>query len=240
MSMAQWPQSGQVAPAVIAIDGPSGVGKSTVAKQLAQCLGYRYVDSGSMYRAMGWAVQAAAVPLDATLAIVALVQRTAIELTFCDGLSAVWVDGQQVTSQLRGESVGAAASAVATVAAVRDVITAHLRRTRRQGDSVIEGRDIGTVVFPDATLKYFLDASLAVRGQRRFCELQRAGQAVRLEQVLDAVAARDAQDRSRAVAPLVPAFDARIIDTSDLSVDEVVQLMLSDIHLNHLQGGERA
>ena len=234
------PQPRRVTHAVIAIDGPSGVGKSTVAKQLAQCLGYRYVDSGSMYRAMGWAVQAAAVPLDATAAIVALAQRTTIELTFGDGLSEVWVDGQQVTSQLRGETVGAAASAVATVGAVRDVITAHLRRTRCQGDLVMEGRDIGTVVFPDAALKYFLDASLTVRGQRRFRELQQAGQPVRLEQVLDAVAARDAQDRSRTVAPLVPAVNARVIDTSDLSVDEVVQLMLSDIHLNPLQGDERA
>jgi cytidylate kinase len=240
MTMAQSPQSGQTAHVVIAIDGPSGVGKSTVAKQLAQCLGYRYVDSGSMYRAMGWAVQAAAVPLDDRSAIAALAQRTTIELTFCDGLSEIWVNGQQVTSQLRGEIVGAAASAVATVAAVRDVITTHLRRTRGQGNLVMEGRDIGTVVFPDATLKYFLDASLRVRGQRRFRELQRAGQAVTLAQVQDAVAARDAQDRSRTVAPLAPALDARVIDTSDLSVDAVVQLMLSDVHLNHLQGDERA
>jgi cytidylate kinase len=104
----------------------------------------------------------------------------------------------------------------------------------------MEGRDIGTVVFPDATLKYFLDASLRVRSQRRFRELQRAGQPVTLQQVQDAVAARDAQDRTRTVAPLVPALDARVIDTSDLSVDEVVQLMLSDVHLNHLQGNERA
>jgi len=240
MTMTQSPQPGRAAHAVIAIDGPSGVGKSTVAKQLAQELGYRYVDSGSMYRAMGWAVQAAAVPLDATPAIVALAQRSTLELTFCDGRSEVWVNGQQVTSQLRGEIVGAAASAVATVAAVRDVITAYLRRTRCQGDLVMEGRDIGTVVFPDATLKYFLDASLTVRGQRRFRELQRAGQPVVLDHVLDAVAARDAQDRSRTVAPLAPADDARVIDTSELSIDEVVQLMLSDIHLNHLQDGERA
>jgi cytidylate kinase len=240
MTMVKSPQLGPVAHVVIAIDGPSGVGKSTVAKQLAQCLGYRYVDSGSMYRAMGWAVQAAAVPLDARPAIAALAQRTTIELTFCGGRSEVWVDGQPVTSQLRGEIVGAAASAVATLAVVREVITAHLRRTRCQGNLVMEGRDIGTVVFPDAALKYFLDASLRVRGQRRFQELQRAGQPVTLEQVQDAVAARDAQDRSRTVAPLAPALDARIIDTSDLSVDDVVQLMLSDVHLNHLQGDERA
>ena len=238
--MAQSPQPEQMAHVVIAIDGPSGVGKSTVAQQLAQSLGYRYVDSGSMYRAMGWAVQAAAVPLDARPAIAALAQRITIELTFCDGRSEVWVNGQQVTSQLRGEIVGAAASAVATIAAVRDVITAHLRRTQCQGNLVMEGRDIGTVVFPDATLKYFLDAALRVRGQRRFRELQRAGQPVTLQQVQDAVAARDAQDRSRTVAPLAPALDARVIDTSDLSVDEVVHVMLSDIHLNHLQGDERA
>ncbi len=220
---------------VVAIDGPSGVGKSTVAKQVAQCLGYLYVDSGAMYRAMGWAVQAAAAPLEQVSALLEVAERTRIELTFRNGQSAVWVDGQEITSYLRGEIVGAAASVVAMIPSVRDVITARLRQTQELSDVVMEGRDIGTVVFPDATAKYFLDASLTVRAQRRFTELEQAGQLVQAEEVLEAVAARDQQDRSRAVAPLIPAQDARVIDTSELSIDEVVQQMLSDIHLNHLQ-----
>ena len=217
---------------VIAIDGPSGVGKSTVAKCLAQKLGYHYVDSGAMYRAMGWAALNATVSLDAAESIVAVAERTVIEVTFnSSGQSEITVDAKQLTTELRGEGVGVAASAVATVPAVRDIITDKLRCLREQGSLVMEGRDIGTVVFPDATVKFFLDGSLTVRSQRRFDELQRAGQAVRLEDVLSAVAARDTQDRSRAVAPLVPAPGAHVIDSTDLTIDAVVQRMLSDIHL---------
>jgi cytidylate kinase len=215
---------------VIAIDGPSGAGKSTVAKRLARLLGFCYVDSGAMYRAVGWAVQAHALSSDDVQAIVALLERVTIDMTFHNGQSEVWVEGQNVTGALRGESIGKAASTVATGSAVRQVITAKLRRLRCQADLVMEGRDIGTAVFPDATLKFFLDASLAVRGVRRFQEMLQAGQPIALEQVLQAVAARDAQDRTRALAPLTVATGAQIIDTTDLTVDDVVQIMLSGIH----------
>jgi cytidylate kinase len=217
---------------VIAIDGPSGAGKSTVAKRLAQLLGFCYVDSGAMYRAVGWAVQAQALSYDDVQGIVALLERITIAVTFCHGQSAVWVQGQNVTDALRGEVVGHAASAVATLPAVRQVITAKLRRLRCQADLVMEGRDIGTAVFPDATLKFFLDAPLAVRGTRRFQEMQQAGQAMSLEQVVQAVAKRDAQDRTRALAPLTIATGALVIDTTHLTVDDVVQAMLSGIHAN--------
>ncbi len=215
---------------VIAIDGPSGVGKSTVAKRLARRLDYCYVDSGAMYRAVGWAVHTAAIPFDATPAIVELAQRTHIELTFDDGQAEVWVNRQRITPYLQGENVGAAASAVALVPAVRDVLTTQLRRMRCQGSVVMEGRDIGTVVFPDAAVKFFLDASLEQRAQRRWDELRRAGHQVKLACVQHAVARRDAQDRSRAVASLRPAAEAHVIDTTDLTIDDVVKLMLSDIH----------
>lgn len=216
----------------IAIDGPSGVGKSTVAKCLAQTLGYHYVDSGSMYRVMGWVAINAAVSLDAEELLIAVAEEVKIEMTFnSDGQSEIRVNAQRVTSELRGERIGAAASAVATIPAVRNRITEQLRRVREQGHLVMEGRDIGTVVFPDATAKFFLDSSLDVRGRRRFDELRRAGQTVEFVDVLSAVRARDEQDRSRVVAPLVPACGAHVIDATDLSVDEVVQRMLSDIHL---------
>jgi cytidylate kinase len=214
---------------VIAIDGPSGVGKSTVARRLAQRLGFCYVDSGAMYRAVGWTVQAYGVSFDDVPAIVALMEHLAIDITFRHGLSEVWIQGKNITCALRGEAVGKAASAVATMLAVRQAITTKLRHLRCRADLVMEGRDIGTAVFPDATRKFFLDASLARRGERRFQEMQQAGQTMALEQVTQAVAARDAQDRGRALAPLTIAAGAQIIDTTDLTVDEVVQIMLSGI-----------
>jgi len=214
---------------IIAIDGPSGAGKSTVAQRLARLLGYRYVDSGALYRAVGWLVCEHALLLEDAAAIVACLQRTPIELTFPNGTLQVWVAGQCVTSQVRGEAVTHAASAVATLPGVRQVITAQLRQIGGEADVVMEGRDIGTVVFPDATVKFFLDASPTVRGQRRLQEMQQGGNTTTLGQVVEAMAQRDSQDRARATAPLMQSPDAQIIDTTDLTVDEVVQTMLSEI-----------
>ena len=219
------------------MDGPSGAGKSTAAQGLARLLGYRYVDSGALYRAVGWLVRECALPLDDRDAIVACLKRTPITLTFCEGTAAVWVAGQDVTSQLRGEAVARAASAVAAIPGVRQVITAQLRQLGCQADLVMEGRDIGTVVFPDATVKFFLEASLTVRGQRRFQEMQQAGHTATLGQIVEAMARRDIQDRERAAAPLVKAPEACIIDTTDLTVDDVVHIMLSEIR-HALPGGE--
>ena len=214
---------------IIAIDGPAGAGKSTVAQRLARLLGYQYVDSGALYRAVGWLVHARGLPLEAPAAIVACLQRTPIELTFHDGTPEVWVAGQCVTSQLRSEVVTHTASAVAALPDVRQVITAQLRQRGCQADVVMEGRDIGTVVFPDATAKFFLDASPTVRGQRRLQEMQQGGNTATLGQVVEAMAQRDSQDRARVAAPLVQSPDAQVIDTTDLTVDDVVQTMLSEI-----------
>jgi cytidylate kinase len=214
---------------IIAIDGPAGAGKSTVAQRLASLLGYRYVDSGAMYRAVGWLVHARALPLEEPAAILACLERTPISCTFHHGTLEVWIAGQCVTSHLRGEAVSQAASAVATMPGVRQMITAQLRHLGCQADVVMEGRDIGTVVFPDATIKFFLDASLLVRGQRRMQEMQQVGNTATLGQVVEAMARRDSQDRARPIAPLVRSPEAHTIDTTDLTVDEVVQTMLSEI-----------
>jgi len=214
---------------IIAIDGPSGAGKSTAARRLARLLGYRYVDSGALYRAVGWLVRAQALPLEDPGAIVACLQRTPIDLTFPDGTLQVRVAGQCVTSQLRGEAVARTASAVATLPGVRQVITAQLRQLGCEADVVMEGRDIGTAVFPDATVKFFLDALPTVRGQRRLQEMQQGGDTATLGQVVEAMAQRDSQDRARATAPLVQSPEAQTIDTTDLTVDEVIQTMLSEI-----------
>jgi cytidylate kinase len=214
---------------IIALDGPSGAGKSTVAQRLARLLGYRYVDSGALYRAVGWLVREQALPLEDPAAIVACLQRTPIELRFPNETLQVWVAGRCVTSQLRSEAVSRAASAVATMPGVRQVITAQLRQIGSQADVVMEGRDIGTVVFPDATVKFFLDAAPAVRGQRRLQEMRQRGNTATLGQVVEAMAQRDSQDSTRAAAPLVRSPDAQTIDTTDLTVDEVVYTMLSEI-----------
>jgi cytidylate kinase len=214
---------------IIAIDGPAGAGKSTVAQRLASLLGYQYVDSGAMYRAVGWLVHDHALPLEEPAAILACLERTPMSFTFHTGTLEVWIVGQCVTSQLRGEAVSQAASAVATMPGVRQMITAQLRHLGCQADVVMEGRDIGTVVFPDATIKFFLDASLQVRGQRRMQEMQQVGNTATLGQVVEAMARRDSQDRARTVAPLMPSSEAHTIDTTDLTVDEVVQTMLSEI-----------
>ncbi|MBM3222996.1 MAG: (d)CMP kinase, partial [Candidatus Tectomicrobia bacterium] len=179
---------------VIAIDGPAGAGKSTVARRLAEVLGYDYVDSGAMYRAAGWLVQTYALPLESPAAIIACLEQTPITLTCSAGKTAIWVGGQCVTAQVRGEAISRAASAVATMPGVRQALTAQLRHMGAQTSVVMEGRDIGTVVFPDATMKFFLDASPAQRGQRRFQELQHTGSTATLEQVVEAIAARDRQD----------------------------------------------
>ncbi|MGQ4807130.1 Cytidylate kinase [Candidatus Entotheonellaceae bacterium PAL068K] len=215
---------------VVAIDGPSGAGKSTVAKQLASVLGYRYVDSGAMYRAVGWVVHSSAESWDDGAAIVALLERMKIEITFLHGRPEVWGNDRQITGDLRSEAVARAASAVAKQAVVRQVITSQLRRLRCQADLVMEGRDIGTVVFPDATVKFYLDAPLEVRAQRRFLEMQQVEQEMPFEHVACAVAARDAQDLNRVLAPLRSASDARVIDTTDFTIDELVQRMLLEIH----------
>jgi cytidylate kinase len=214
---------------IIAIDGPAGAGKSTVAQRLASLLGYQYVDSGAMYRAVGWLVHERALPLEEPAAILACLEHTPISCTFHNGTLEVWIAEQCVTFQLRGEAVSQAASTVATMPGVRQMITAQLRHLGCQTDVVMEGRDIGTVVFPDATIKFFLDASLQVRGQRRMQEMQQVGNPATLGQVVEAMARRDSQDRARTVAPLMPSSEAHTIDTTDLTVDEVVQTMLSEI-----------
>ena len=223
-------------PIVVAIDGPSGVGKSVAAERLAQALGFHYAQSGAMYRAVGWLVESQAVPLCDGDRIATLVSETPIVITLRPGQSAVWVHGRDISGELEGEAVGRAASAVATLHAVRQTVTVQLRRLRCQGSLVMEGRDIGTVVFPDANVKFFLDASLDVRAQRRWREMRQAGHGDTFEEVRQAIAARDEQDRTRTLAPLVPAADAHVVDTADFSIDDVVRTMVSETQHNILRG----
>jgi CMP/dCMP kinase len=214
---------------IIAIDGPAGVGKSTVAKRLAARLGYLYLDTGALYRAVAWKVlQSKIAPADAER-VAHLLGHTTLHMQFHNGAMQVFVDGQDVTAFLRTPEVSVSASIVSAIPAVREWLLPVQREIGRHGSVVAEGRDVGTKVFPSAPLKFFLDADASVRAERRHRELVAAGHGGQIEQTHQDLSGRDSRDRSRAVAPLVPAADARHIDTSALNVDEVVEHMMAAV-----------
>lgn len=214
---------------IVAIDGPAGVGKSTVAKQLASRLGYLYLDTGALYRAVAWAVlQNGHDPADSD-AVATLLPGLSLEMQFKNDAVCVAVNGKDVTGELRTPAVSAAASVVSAIPAVRAWLLPVQRQIGQKGSVVAEGRDIGTKVFPSAPVKFFLEADAAVRAQRRHWELVAAGHSGAIEQTSAELAGRDNRDRSRAVAPLVPAEDAHHIDTSALSAAEVVDQMMAVI-----------
>lgn len=214
---------------VIAIDGPVGAGKSTVARRLAERLGCVHIDSGAMYRALGWKAVRLGVELNDHTRLGQLAAVTDIRIVTGPGGFRVLVDGEDVTGALRTPRIDEAASVVSTCPAVRERMVT-LQRAMAEADGVVmDGRDIGTVVFPDAALKFFLDADLSVRAGRRLRDLQRAGCAAEAHVIREDVARRDARDRARDVAPLRAADDAIRIDSTWLGVEAVVDLMLAEV-----------
>ena len=212
---------------IVAIDGPAGVGKSTVAKLLASRLRFLYLDTGALYRSVAWAVLKHGLdPMDAK-AVAALLPKLALQMQVTKEDVAVSINGKDITSELRTPPVSAAASVVSAIPAVRAWLLPVQRQIGEKGSVVAEGRDIGTKVFPSAPVKFFLEADPTVRAQRRHRELVAAGHGGAIEQTSAELAGRDDRDRSRTTAPLVPADDAHHIDTSRLSVEEVVNQMLA-------------
>jgi cytidylate kinase len=217
----------------ITIDGPAGSGKSSVARRVASLLGYSYLDSGAMYRALALKALNRNVPLHSHASLEILAKETHIELKPpTPGLDAagaknrVFLDGEEVTSEIRTAAVAQAASQLATIAAVRRVLVSEQQRAGAGGGVVMEGRDIGTVVFPNAELKIFLDASAEVRAQRRWKEHQEKGEAFTLAQVLDEVRERDKRDKERKVSPLVRAKDAVLVDNTAMGIEETARLIV--------------
>jgi CMP/dCMP kinase len=210
---------------IVAIDGPAGVGKSTVAKLLASRLGFLYLDTGALYRAVAWAVLYHGIePADAD-AVAALLPKLSLHMQVTNDDVTVVVNGKDVTKDLRTPAVSAAASVVSAVPAVRAWLLPVQRQIGQKGSVVAEGRDIGTKVFPSAPVKFFLEADPTVRAQRRHRELVAAGHGSGIEQTSAELAGRDNRDRSRSAAPLVAADDAHHIDTSCLSAEDVVNRM---------------
>jgi CMP/dCMP kinase len=210
---------------VIAIDGPAGAGKSTIARLLAARLGYRMLDTGGMYRAVVWSVADAGIDPADEAAIAAHLARVDVVV---DG-DRFLVNGRDVSTEIRTPEIGALTSRLSALAAVRAAVTPLQRSVAAQGGVVLEGRDTGTVVCPDAEVKFFVDASVETRARRRQAELAATGRAVSIETVRDEIAVRDAQDRTRTLAPLRKADDAIEIDTSDRTTDDVVALMLETV-----------
>ena len=211
---------------IIAIDGPVGSGKSTVARRVAEMLGYTHLDSGAMYRAVGLKALRDGVPLDSPDRLGALASAARIDLVPRDGKLAVLLDGEDVTEAIRAPEVSHAASVVAVVPGVRHPMVAEQRRAGERGGVVMEGRDIGSVVFPHADLKIFLDASPEVRAIRRQRELEEKGEPREFDKVLVEVHERDQRDRERKMSPLVRAADAVLVDNTAMNAEETARVIV--------------
>jgi CMP/dCMP kinase len=204
---------------IIAIDGPSGAGKGTVARAVADALGYRHVDSGAMYRAVGWKALHDGVPLDDEQSVARLAERSAIDVT----TTTVSIDGTDVTRAIRTPEIDRAAAAVARLPSVRAVLVNLQRRYGDGAGIVMEGRDIGTVVFPNADVKIYLDASPEERARRRANDPAHSGGPAAVSDVATLLTERDRSDRTRTASPLYAASDATIVDTTGKSVADVVE-----------------
>jgi len=206
---------------VITIDGPSGSGKGTVAALVATALGFHLLDSGALYRLTAHAARGAGVALDDEPGLATLAGALAIRFESDSGETHVWLDGVDVTHAIRSETCGMHASQVARLPAVREALLQRQREFRRSPGLVADGRDMGTVVFPSAEVKIFLTASAEERAQRRYKQLKDKGFDVNLRALLEEIEARDKRDTGRTVAPLKPAADAVVLDSTALSIEQV-------------------
>ena len=214
---------------VITIDGPAGAGKTTISRSLADRLRYRYVDTGALYRAVAYAVKRLGVSPADDAALEALCSRLDLKFVPTASGQRLLIGEEDITDRIRSPEITMLASAVSARPAVRSYLLAVQREMGRQKGVVFEGRDMGTVVFPDADLKFFLDANIEIRAHRRYLQ-QRAVASQRPEEVEKEMRRRDRNDSTRDLAPLKPAADAIVIDSTELSIEEVINSMLAHIH----------
>ncbi len=210
----------------VAIDGPAGAGKSTIAKRIARRLGYIYVDTGAMYRAMAYYLIQNQVDAADQEAIAAACQHADISICYQDGEQVVLLNGENVNAYLRTEAVGNMASVSSVVPEVRKKLVELQQKLARETDVVMDGRDIGTVVLPDADVKVYLTASVETRAKRRFLELQEKGEPADLAKIAADIEDRDYRDMHRDISPLRQAEDATLVDSSDMTIEQVVERIL--------------
>lgn len=219
---------------IVAIDGPAGSGKSTVARLVAGHLKFQYIETGSMYRAVAWkADQVGIDPTDGedgAEQVAEVARNLNIEFKPADdGSQRVFIEGHELTRELKNETIGRMAAVVAANPEVRDILVSKQREMGARGDVVMDGRDIGTVVFPDAHKKFYLDADPVERARRRYDEMKDADPGLDFDQVVEQVRQRDHEDKTRATSPLKPAEDAVLIDTTALNIEEVVGKLVQAI-----------
>lgn len=213
----------------IAIDGPAGAGKSTIAKRAASELGFIYVDTGALYRTLGVFALEEGVSFDDIDAIEKLLERTDIKMAYDNGVQKVYCNGEDYSGKIRTPEASLAASDVSKIPQVRKFLLSLQRDIAKENDCIMDGRDIGTVVLPDAQIKIFLTADVEERARRRYVELTEKGEQVSFEDVLEDMKKRDYQDSHREIAPLKPAEDSVTVNTTALGLEESVELMLKTI-----------
>lgn len=211
----------------IAIDGPAGAGKSTIAKRVAKEKGMIYVDTGAMYRAMAYYLLKQGINSGDAVAVERECEGARISISYENGEQVVWLNGENVNGMIRTEEVGQMTSDVSKYPKIRERITLLQKELARTNDVVMDGRDIGTCVLPDADVKVYLTASVEVRAERRYRELTEKGECCDLEQIARNIEARDRQDMTREISPLKQAEDAVLVDSSDMTIDEAVEAILN-------------
>jgi len=220
---------------IIAIDGPAGSGKSTVARLIASRLNFKYIETGSMYRAVAWKAQQEKVHPGDAEGIAEVARNISLEFQPGPERQKVFVDGEELTPILKTETIGQLAAVVAANRAVREIMVAQQQNMGRNGNVVMDGRDIGTVVFPEAEKKFFLIADQKERAQRRHEEMKVKHPEITFEEIYEQLKQRDYEDENREVSPLVPAKDSIRLDTTHMNIDDVVAYMIETIGPVHSQ-----